>query len=387
MDQQIYTLLFALIRSAVSGEKLEEKYVKQYSHELFDPLYKLASKHDVAHLFILGLKNNALIAEDDLRLEKVIFTAVYRYEKLQFELEALCQALEEARLCFIPLKGAIIRGYYPEPWMRTSCDIDVLVKKEELENAINALCMSLGYEKTGRSTHDVSLSSPSGVRIELHFDLVEEDCANNAIKVLRSVWDMSEPEEGCTYRHKMNSGFFYFYHIAHMAKHFENGGCGIRPFIDLWLLEKHAKTNAEKKDELLCESGLDKFAHSAVELSLVWFEGKEPDPLSIQMQDFLLSGGVYGTTKNRVTLQQNKKGGKAGYLISRIFAPKEKLVRYYPVLEKHPWLLPFMQVRRWFMLLNPKVAKMAKSELNANKSLDGEKAKDMKRFLNEVGLQ
>ncbi|MBO4954226.1 MAG: nucleotidyltransferase family protein, partial [Clostridia bacterium] len=34
---------------------------------------------------------------------------------------------------FMPLKGAVIRQYYPEPWMRTSCDIDIHVKKDRLE--------------------------------------------------------------------------------------------------------------------------------------------------------------------------------------------------------------------------------------------------------------
>jgi hypothetical protein len=170
-----------------------------------------------------------------------------------------------------------------------------------------------------------------------------------------------------------------------MAKHFENGGCGIRPFIDLWILD--SIEDKSKPNEFLLKSDLQKFANAALNLSRVWFEAKEADELSLQMQDFLLKGGIYGTTTNRVAVSQNKKGGRLSYLVSRIFAPKEKLQRYYPILEKHPILLPVMQVRRWFMLLNPKIAKMAKSELSANKTLDVEKAKEMKNFLNEVGLK
>jgi hypothetical protein len=385
MDQKTSGLFFGLLRSAVSGEKLEDEILKGYCEELFEPLYKLSSEHDISHLFLLGLKQNGLINENDPRLDKVIFKAVFRYEKLKYDYDNVCQALEEAKIPFIPLKGAIMREYYPEPWMRTSCDIDILVKNEDLDKAIDCLCKNLGFEKRGRSTHDVGLISPAQTGVELHFDLVEEDCANNAIETLNMVWDVSIPEENCLYRHRTKDEFFYFYHIAHMAKHFENGGCGIRPFIDLWILDR--SEDKSKPNEFLLKSDLQKFADAALNLSRVWFEAKEADELSLQMQDFLLKGGIYGTTTNRVAVSQNKKGGRLSYLVSRIFAPKEKLQRYYPILEKHPILLPVMQVRRWFMLLNPKIAKMAKSELSANKTLDGEKAKEMKNFLNEVGLK
>ena len=36
------------------------------------------------------------------------------------ELEEICEILKEENIDFIPLKGAFIRNYYPEPWMRTS---------------------------------------------------------------------------------------------------------------------------------------------------------------------------------------------------------------------------------------------------------------------------
>ena len=46
--------------------------------------------------------------------------AIYRYEKINYELNRLRSALNEAQIPFIPLKGSVLRQYYPEPWMRTS---------------------------------------------------------------------------------------------------------------------------------------------------------------------------------------------------------------------------------------------------------------------------
>ena len=104
-------------------------------------LYRLSKAHDLAHLV-----GNALIRQDRItdgelkaKFEKQIMVAVYRYEKINHELQRLCRTLNEAKIPFIPLKGAVIRQYYPEPWMRTSCDIDILVREEQVEEAARLL--------------------------------------------------------------------------------------------------------------------------------------------------------------------------------------------------------------------------------------------------------
>ena len=51
------------------------------------------------------------------------------------EYENLCSAFEKAQIPFLPLKGSVIRKYYPEAWMRTSCDIDILVHDEDVGRA------------------------------------------------------------------------------------------------------------------------------------------------------------------------------------------------------------------------------------------------------------
>ena len=386
MDQRTIQILFALLRSAICGTKLTEEERNNYSPELIQDLLKISFKHDVVHLLVLGLKQNELIPEEYNEIRKCILRAVYRYERIRYEYENLCVALEKAQIPFLPLKGSVIRKYYPEPWMRTSCDIDVLVHREDIDKAISYLTQNLKYVEKGRATHDILLNSPIGIRIELHFDLVEEGRANNAIDILSSVWDNVSLHDDYSYWYEMSDAYFYFYHIAHMAKHFENGGCGIRPFIDMWILDNMHNSDRTVRDNLLSKGDLLRFANVARTLSEVWFDGKEPDDLSLKMQDFLLHGGVYGSADNRVALQQTNSGGRIGYVLSRIFIPYAKLKRYYPVLEKHRWLMPVMQIRRWFMLLTPDVAKMAKSELIVNSSIDKTKVEEMNAFLGSIGL-
>lgn len=214
----------------------------------------------MAHLLILALRNNNLISTSDISAEsQILWRVVYRYERLNYEYEKLCKALEKAKIPFIPLKGSILRDYYPEPWMRTSCDIDVLIHKKNLARAIAYLSQNLEYVEKERATHDVSLYSPQGNHIELHFDLVEEGRAKNAINVLNSVWENVSLHKDYLYRYDMDE-FFYYYHIAHMAKHFESGGCGIRPFVDLWILDSIECADYKKRSDLLKKGELIQFS-------------------------------------------------------------------------------------------------------------------------------
>lgn len=381
-------LFFALLRSAIGGGDLTEAERALYVPERLGRMVQVAKQHDVLHLLAQGLKQNGLPGgEVGQRLENEIFKAVWRYEQMRHELEGLCSALEKAQIPFLPLKGAVIRDLYPEPWMRTSCDIDVLVHREDLEKAVSCLVQDHRYVERERATHDVSLFTQTGVHVELHFDLVEEGRANNAIEILRSVWENVTLHENSGYRYEMTDAYFYFYHVAHMAKHFENGGCGIRPLIDLWILDRGKDMDQTARDGLLSRGGLLTFANASRALSEAWFGGKAPDERSLQMQAFLVHGGVYGSTDNRVALGQTKKGGRMGYVLSRMFIPYARLKRYYPVLEKHRWLMPVMQVRRWFMLLKPDVRNMAKREMAVNGRLAKTRADEMNAFLGDVGLR
>lgn len=386
MDQRTIQILFALLRSAICGTKLSEEERNNYSPALLQDLLKISSKHDVAHLLVLGLKQNELVTKENNEIEKRILRAVSRHEKIRYEYENLCEALEKAQVPFLPLKGSVIRRYYPEAWMRTSCDIDVLVHERNSEKAKSVLVDKYGYSYRGRSSHDISLFTTTNTHVELHYDLVEDGIANGSSEVLKNVWDMSVIREGYVFWHEMPDEYYYFYHIAHMAKHFENGGCGIRPFIDLWILDGIQETDIDKRNKLLEQGNLLKFANAARKLSRIWFSDEQYDFISQQMENYILRGGVYGTNENRITVQQQKKGGRIKYALSKIFVPYDVIKFYYPILQKHKWLTPFMEVRRWFKLIFCGHFRRVKKELNYNQNIDKASADDTRRFLCDIGL-
>lgn len=166
---------------------------------------KISVKHDVAHLLVLGLKQNELIPKEHDDIEKYILKAVYRYERIRYEYDNLCSALEKAQIPFLPLKGSVIRKYYPEAWMRTSCDIDILVNVNDVERTKNLLVEVYGYKYDGKGSHDISLFAPANIHVELHYDLVEDGIANESANVLKNVWNYATVREGFCYCNKITA--------------------------------------------------------------------------------------------------------------------------------------------------------------------------------------
>ena len=384
---QVHELLFAWLSVALCGKQPTEQMMSDGGEDTLLSLYRLAAKHDVAHLVGTALSKHGMLGEGEAatKFQKKCMTAVFRYEGLKYELFEVCRVLEGAKIAFMSLKGSVLRDLYPEPWMRTSCDIDVLVRREDLRGAIERLRAELGYTEREQNEHDVSLFSPSGVHVELHYDLVEDGLFREASEVLREVWQVASLKEGYSYHYEMTDELFYFYHIAHMAKHFENGGCGIRPFIDLWFLDGTG-SDTEKRDALLKRGGLYRFAECARVLCGVWFDGTAHNAVTENMQSYIISGGVYGNNENRIAVQQQKKGGKLRYALSKIFVSYDTLKFQYPVLQRHAFLMPIMQVRRWCRILFCGGAGRSVRELSYSGGITKTEAASVKEFLEQIGL-
>ncbi|MBR2376134.1 MAG: nucleotidyltransferase family protein [Clostridia bacterium] len=349
--EKILRYAFELISFALNGTAVSEETKAALNQQTYERLFQVTNKYDLAHIVAEALDRNELYPTTDpaaAMFTKARRTAIYRYERMRYDCEQISQAFESAKIPYLPLKGMVLREYYKEPWFRTSCDIDVLVRETDLERAAELLKDKYGYtQATGKTLHDLSLYSISNGHLELHFRLIEIGAAEKAEeKILSEVWERSELVKGSEYRYSMTDEMFYFFHVLHMAKHFRSGGCGIRPFLDLWLLDRQTDRSTEKRLELLERGGLRTFAVAASELADAWLSGKELSDEQEQLQKFLLETGMYGNTERRVMIQQQKKGG-ARYVLGMIFLPYRQLKLKYPVLVKWPILYPFLTVWRW----------------------------------------
>ena len=388
MQRTVEKAFFALIRFEINGDELCDEMKNLITSEMLPALFKLSKRHDLAHLIGDALDKHGLLpdgTEAKKRFLQERNMAVYRYEQIQYEFEQICETLKNAKVSFIPLKGSVIRQYYPEPWMRTSCDIDILVDKLNLEQAKESLVRDLEYQvEKAESSHDISLYAPSGVHLELHHSLVEEGRAQNSSDILYSVWE--NVVESQFHNKAMTDEMFYFYHVAHMAKHFEIGGCGVRPFLDSYLLLHHVQYQTDSCCRLLQKGRLLTFAKAVEETANIWFGKTEETSLSREMQDYILYAGMYADTENRAAVQQVKKGGRIKYLWSRIFLPYEQLKTQYPNLAKRKILVPFYQIKRWCRLLFGKDSKNISRELKASINVQADKKERIAKLFKNLDL-
>lgn len=372
--------MFALLYGAALGEKCGAEY--DIPFETLPAVFALCQRQDVAHLLCYALEQRGGLPKDEWgkRLVKARNTAVYRYETQKYAFDCVCAALDGAEIGYMPLKGSVIRGLYAQSWLRQSCDIDILVKDEDLECAVSVL-ESVGCKAEGKGFHDVSLRFADGTHIELHFSLAEG--MEQTDEVLAEVWQNAENEGG---RYAMNTEFLLFYHTAHAAYHFLHGGCGVKEVLDFAVMQRRAEYDENLLNELLQRGGLARFYTGLNGLADTWFLGQPPTALTEKMTAFLLRGGAYGCTQNLVAAQQQTQGGKVRYAFRRVVLPFRQLKTLYPILERHKWLAPMMQVRRWCKILFGGKAKRAAKELKYNRTLDKEQAKTMQIMLQELGL-
>lgn len=382
--EQKYSLLFSLLKKEIADKEMPVDLVLITPAE-YEKIYKTSYSHDLSHIVGKALLTLGADMPEEIKkaFQKSVSIAMYRYMQLSRELLTLSSALEDGMIPFIPLKGSIMRNYYDEPWMRTSCDIDVFVSDKDVDKAVKLLTEDYGYTFKERSPHDVSLYSEAGIHVELHFDLIEGEKTRS---ILNNVWKHSKKADGFEYKYEMSTELFVAYHIAHMAKHFETGGCGIRPLLDLWIINQKMKYDQKIVNDMLTECQLCKFYKEATLLSEIWFSNKEHTPLTLKMQDFIINAGSYGTIENRVAIGNRRRGGKLGYVFRRLFLPYSLLKAYYPRLEKFPILFPYYQFKRWVNFIFKKNKKLAFSELKYNQSVSNERKKDLHALISDLEL-
>lgn len=388
MDK-ITKILMNLIKCSIHKENIDVQQYCALSQEEKEQLFQLCSKHSIS-VIVGDVLGKSKMIEKTPNVKKLInesFMSVYRYEQSQTEIKKITHVLTELKIPYILLKGPRVRKYYPEPWLRTSCDIDILIHEEYLDLAINGLVEKCSYKKQERNYHDVPLVSPNNILLELHFNIKEN--MDNLDKVLIKVWDYSSPvgKDNCL-EYEQSNEFFFFHLLAHTAYHFQHGGCGIRSILDLYLIHHQMPYNDEKLKILCREAKIETFYEYVIQLSEVWFGESSHTPVTSAMEEYILHGGTYGTKDNSIAMDQTRQnGGHARYIRGRIFMPYGTLKIKYPILERHKYLTPVYQVVRWGKMLSSGKFKKYIAELHLSKRINQEQLDSAEKLLEALKLK
>ena len=383
-DKEIRKILIEILYTVINEAESSPILIQKITEDNLVSVYRLAKKHDLAHIVSNYVYQNKITVEKaELRakLQKEEMMSVYRNEQMKYTFEQICDIFDEANIPYVPLKGSVIRPYYPYENMRTSCDIDILIHEENLEAAISCL-ENTGYRCGDKNYHDVSLYSPNKIHLELHFNIQENmDSLDN---VLKDAWNYASLVKGS--RYEFNKNFFVFYMYAHMAYHFLSGGCGVRSLLDIWVMEHKMNAPYSCAEDLLKKAGIYEFASEMSNISNKCFSFNERDEFSDLILEYICDGGIYGSKENNIAIYKSKDKSSFNYLMERLFFPYKCMIVSYPILKKAPYLLPFCWVVRWMKAIFDNKLNKFTFEMSKAKKIPDQTIREIKEIRSRLGL-
>lgn len=382
-------IMFALIRSEICGSPVNVDLQSNLTSEKYKELFILSHKHDLSHIVASALSRVSFIGDSEVSqaFHQELMRAVYRDAQRDYAINLTNDLLEKAQIPHINLKGSEIRHLYPQTWMRTSCDIDVLIHGSDIKLVENVLCNANYLRIDDSSTHDYNFVSPNKIHIEIHHTLTQDGKMTLTDDLLNSVWDeYVVPEEGSEYRYRLTPELFVIYHLAHMGRHLLHGGCGVRPFIDLWLIDKQYSIDTAKLKTLLTRCNLSALYDTSTKLAKVWLEDYKFDETTDKLEKYILCGGTYGTVTNAAKIKAASGVGKVRSFLNLMFLPKENLEVLYPNLKKHPVLYPFYQIKRWFRFFDKNKRNKVKHLTEQRNMVTSDETNEITLLLNQLDL-
>ena len=224
---QVQRVWIRLIACAVNGEKPDPEQIKTITPP---SLYELADNHSMLSVTAMALES-AGITEHNFNQAKT--KALRKLGLFDIERKAIFRELEAAGIRHCPLKGIILKDYYPEFGMREMTDNDILCDAERMEE-IREIMERLGYtcESFGEENHDV-YSKPPCLEFEMHRSLFNKEKTPLYYEYYSDVFSRLKHIGGCEYR--FSDEDFYIYLIAHEYKHFSFNGTGMRSLLDVYV--------------------------------------------------------------------------------------------------------------------------------------------------------
>ncbi|MBQ4137808.1 MAG: nucleotidyltransferase family protein [Clostridia bacterium] len=325
----------------------------------FTDVFNLAQRHSLDALTYLAVErleekpNEKLLALWSERFYK----AVVKDTEQKNAYNEACAVLKECLAQYIPIKGVMLKDFYPESVMRSMSDVDILYRHGKRE-LIHKKMLSLGYSVKSRNAanyHD-TYANQGQTCIEFHRMLLSK---NDKLRgYFEQVWKRAKPDENGIYR--MTPEDEYLYLIAHQAKHFFDSGLGVRPVMDVYLFRQKYGDKLDMKyvRKILGRAKLEVFEKRVSALADKWFAGIDSELVNDDIEEFFLACEPHGSSNNRKILRTREllesgvtlPGAKRRYFLSQFFPSFSHMCKEYQILEKLPFLLPFFWIYRLFVL-------------------------------------
>lgn len=328
--------------------------------------FNLSKHHSLCAFLFAAIKATKVSIEEKYltKLEEPYLLNVRKHALFDKERNELYQYLNDNDIDYLPLKGIILKDYYPDKATREFADNDILFD-ESKDKLVKEFFIKRNYEVEifRKSNHDVYLKKPF-YNFEMHRALFGETGDNKkVVEYFKNHLAKSLVKENK--EHYLSNEDFYIYFTAHSYKHYHVSGCGIRTLIDYYLYLKNNELDFDYIDKELEKIDLVDFSNDIKNLAIKVFDNEPLNEKEEEMLLYIASSGTYGTIEHSVD-KGIKEKGKFGYFMSRVFPPYSFYKNAYPWAYKTVILIPIAWLCRFFRIVfkNPN---RAKSELKAIK--------------------
>ena len=376
-----------IIYSALTGEK--SSLPQDFD---FPKSVKIAQKHKIEAMFYYGALKCGFSQDDPLMQQLFSQTCnhIVISEQQMYQIKMMFEAFDREKIDYMPLKGVVLKKFYPKPEMRSMGDADILIRFEEYSDRIIPIMKKLGFEE-GRVSDNELVWNKHRICIELHRRLIPS-YNKDYYAYYGDGWRLAKLCGGTHYSMSDEDQMVYLF--THFAKHYRDSGIGIRHMVDLWVFRNRCKDLDEEyiKAELR-KLQLYNFYQNTINTLRVWFEQKDTDEVSDFITQIIFNSGVYGTNEAHVLSDALKLSKATGHnndlrktkLITEIFPPYDYMRRRYPILNNKVWLMPIF----WLVRLADAVIfrrNNVKDKYSKVKMISDKSVADYQDALNFVGL-
>lgn len=341
--------LIYLVSCAVNCEKPDPQRCADADLE---QLYTMANAHALTSVTAHAL---AQVTELPRPFDQAMKKAIRKLALFNIERAKLTSALESAGIRYLPLKGIILKEYYPKTAMREMSDNDILCDESRAAD-VRTIMERLGYtcEMYGQYHHDTYQKPPS-LEFEIHRTLFSKEDLPLFAAYYADIRDRLILSDNSRYGYRMTDEDFYIYLLCHLYKHYHFSGTGLRSLLDVYVFCK-ARYETLDKEYLaaqLKQLELEGFEKDLRQLSDAVFNGRHLDEDQQKELLFFLQSGCYGNARQQsyLSVQRNLGGddsrqAKRRYLVRRIFPSVETLEKRYPAVSRHKSLYPLILIYR-----------------------------------------
>ena len=329
-------------------------------------VYEAAKKHLLTAICAMALESAGV---KDNNFTQAKGKAMRKNAQMDIDRAQLLKQLEAEKIWYMPLKGSVLKDYYPKYGMRQMSDNDILFDSTRAED-VKLIMEAMGFttEHFGQGNHDVYHKKPVS-NFEMHTEIVGHN-DETIFEYYRNVKDRLIKDEDNDYGYHFSNDDFYIFMTAHEYKHYSNGGTGLRSVLDTYVyLTKFGDTLDMEYIEIECEKlGIADFEKKGRSLAMNLFGNKKLTDEDKKMLKYIVFSGTYGTIENSVKNKVASYGGKLAkvkYLLGRLTVPTKKTDPRYEIYSSYySWyyekkyrlpLLFFYRIGRGFTVTRKKI--------------------------------